>query len=227
MAGFWKYAQEDPDYLAIVDPDGTEHTRRRRARARATRSCTRCARSGCSRATRSPRCCRTASHPCTCTSPRCRPACTTCRSTTGCRRPEIAYILTGLRREGVRQPRALRRPRERGGRRGRASRPSAASRTARSPGFRSFDEVVDRAADDAARRPRDRRGDALHVGHHRQAEGREAPAHRASTPTRQRRAVHVPARPVRHHAAATATCTCRRRRTTTPRSPRSRATRCT
>jgi long-chain acyl-CoA synthetase len=24
--GFWKYAQEDPDYLAIVDPDGTEHT---------------------------------------------------------------------------------------------------------------------------------------------------------------------------------------------------------
>jgi long-chain acyl-CoA synthetase len=23
--GFWKYAQEDPDYLAIVDPDGTEH----------------------------------------------------------------------------------------------------------------------------------------------------------------------------------------------------------
>ena len=24
--GFWKYAQEDPGYLAIVDPDGTEHT---------------------------------------------------------------------------------------------------------------------------------------------------------------------------------------------------------
>jgi long-chain acyl-CoA synthetase len=24
--GFWKYAQEDPDYLAIVDPDGTEHS---------------------------------------------------------------------------------------------------------------------------------------------------------------------------------------------------------
>src|SRR3954468_9885427 len=23
--GFWKYAQEDPGYLAIVDPDGTEH----------------------------------------------------------------------------------------------------------------------------------------------------------------------------------------------------------
>ena len=24
--GFWKYAEEDPGYLAIVDPDGTEHT---------------------------------------------------------------------------------------------------------------------------------------------------------------------------------------------------------
>ena len=26
MAGFWTYAQEDPDYVAIVDPDGTEYT---------------------------------------------------------------------------------------------------------------------------------------------------------------------------------------------------------
>src|SRR5262245_6949206 len=26
MGGFWTYAQEDPDYLAIVDPDGTEFT---------------------------------------------------------------------------------------------------------------------------------------------------------------------------------------------------------
>jgi long-chain acyl-CoA synthetase len=25
MSGFWKFAQADPDYLAIVDPDGTEH----------------------------------------------------------------------------------------------------------------------------------------------------------------------------------------------------------
>ena len=24
--GFWKYAQDDPDYVAIVDPDGTEHS---------------------------------------------------------------------------------------------------------------------------------------------------------------------------------------------------------
>ena len=23
--GFWKYAQEDPGYVAIIDPDGTEH----------------------------------------------------------------------------------------------------------------------------------------------------------------------------------------------------------
>ncbi len=26
MPGFWKYAEADPDYLAVVDPDGTEHT---------------------------------------------------------------------------------------------------------------------------------------------------------------------------------------------------------
>jgi long-chain acyl-CoA synthetase len=26
MAGFWSYAQQDPDYIAIVDPDGTEFT---------------------------------------------------------------------------------------------------------------------------------------------------------------------------------------------------------
>src|SRR4051794_30553254 len=26
MPGFWKYAEDDPDYLAVVDPDGTEHT---------------------------------------------------------------------------------------------------------------------------------------------------------------------------------------------------------
>ena len=25
MAGFWSYAQQDPDYVAIVDPDGTEN----------------------------------------------------------------------------------------------------------------------------------------------------------------------------------------------------------
>ena len=41
MAGFWKYAKEDPDYVAIVDPDGTEYTsgevlaRAQPARARA------------------------------------------------------------------------------------------------------------------------------------------------------------------------------------------------
>src|SRR4051794_9273148 len=25
MSGFWKYAAAEPDHLAIVDPDGTEH----------------------------------------------------------------------------------------------------------------------------------------------------------------------------------------------------------
>ena len=26
MSGFWRYAQEDPEFVAVVDPDGTEHT---------------------------------------------------------------------------------------------------------------------------------------------------------------------------------------------------------
>jgi long-chain acyl-CoA synthetase len=26
LSGFWKYAQQDPDVVAIIDPDGTEHT---------------------------------------------------------------------------------------------------------------------------------------------------------------------------------------------------------
>ena len=26
MSGFYKYAQADPDFVAVVDPDGTEHT---------------------------------------------------------------------------------------------------------------------------------------------------------------------------------------------------------
>src|ERR1044071_225278 len=25
MSGFYKYAQQDPDFIAVVDPDGTEH----------------------------------------------------------------------------------------------------------------------------------------------------------------------------------------------------------
>ena len=25
MSGFYKYAQADPDFVAVVDPDGTEH----------------------------------------------------------------------------------------------------------------------------------------------------------------------------------------------------------
>ena len=26
MSGFYRYAQAEPDHLAVVDPDGTEHT---------------------------------------------------------------------------------------------------------------------------------------------------------------------------------------------------------
>ena len=26
MSGFYKYAAEDPGFVAVVDPDGTEHT---------------------------------------------------------------------------------------------------------------------------------------------------------------------------------------------------------
>ena len=97
--------------------------------------------------------------------------------------PEIAYILAGLRGEGVRQPRAVREARERGGRRGRHSRTRRASRHGDDSRVQLVRRARRRAVDGAAREPFQRRGDALHVGHDGQAQGREARRSSTSSPT--------------------------------------------
>ena len=56
MSGFYKYAEAEPDFVAVVDPDGTEVTRRRPARRGPTGTSTCSGRSGWRRATASPPC---------------------------------------------------------------------------------------------------------------------------------------------------------------------------
>ena len=67
------------------------------------------------------------------------------------------------------------------------------------PGFRDVEAALAEQPDHAPRRPRRRRGHALHVGHHRQAQGREAQALRLR-PRRDGRAVHRLLQPLRHPA---------------------------
>ena len=174
-----------PGYLAIVDPDGTEHARRRRAgpgqpgRARAARA------RACSRATRSRRCCPTARNPMHVylaalqaglvlradqLPPVARP-----RSRTSSQDTDAKAFVSHERFADARRARPPTRP---------ASRRERALAHGTVPGL----PLVRRA-----RRPRsrptlpddrvDRRGDALHVGHDRQAQGREARRSPTSTPT--------------------------------------------
>ena len=181
-------------------------SRRHRARAPArcspapTRSCTRCGRSGCRPATRSRRCCRTAST---------RSTVYLAALQAGWYYVPINYRLSragdrvhppGLRREGVRQPRALRRPRERGGRRGGHPGRGPARARQRSPASAPSTTSLDRAA--RRRCPRTApTGAAMHYtsGTTGKPKGvkRALAEHR---PRHERRALHVPARPVRHHA---------------------------
>ena len=55
MSGFYKYAQAEPDFVAVVDPDGTEHPPAT-SWPGPTGTSTPSARSGWRRATPSPRC---------------------------------------------------------------------------------------------------------------------------------------------------------------------------
>ena len=75
-----------------------------------------------------------------------------------------------------------------------ASQPAVGRRRARLPPDRRGDR---RPAHDAARRPHGRRGHALHVGHHRQAQGR-APRTGRRRPRRGRPVLRLPAAAVRH-----------------------------
>ena len=198
--GFWKYAQEDPGALAVVDPDGTEYSagdaagpvqphgpRVPGARTRARRR----GRGGPAERVEPGHVYLAALQAGLYYVPinyRLSP-------------PEIAYILAGLRREGVRQPRALRR-----GRRARpptrpGSRPRDRLAHRRRPGLPVVRRVPRRPA-----RPRCPRtastGAAMHYtsGTTGQAEGREAPARRPR-PRHVAPSCSRSCSAVRHHAA--------------------------
>ena len=110
--------------------------------------------------------------------------------------PEIAYIIQDSGAKAIVSARALRRG-DRGGRRrgGRARRRAAGPR--RRPRLPRRRGRARGAARHAPRRPRRRRRHALHVGHHRQAQGREAQALRLRS-RRDGRAVHRLLQPLRH-----------------------------
>ena len=179
MAGFWKLRGR----RSRLPRD--RRSRRHRASRPATcsraptRSCTRCVRSGSKPATRVAACCPNGSQP-DARVPRRAAGRLVLRAdqlpALGAR-DRLHPRKTPTRRRSISHERS---PIGRGGRRrrGRHPRREAASRTARSRASASFADARRPAARPPARRPLDRRGDALHVGHDRQAEGREARARR-------------------------------------------------
>ena len=203
MSGFLKYAQADPDHVAIVDPDGTEHRAGRDVLGRANQVVARPARGG-SRgpATRSRRC-----------SPTVEPDAAHLARAVGLlvlrpdqlppERARDRVHPRGLRGEGIREPRALRRARRRGSRRS-GHRARYAPHTARCP-FRSLRRDRRLRATTASEDRKTGASMHLHVGHHRPAQGRAPPA-AGSTPTH-RRDLHVLLLDLRHPAARRATCT--------------------
>ena len=177
------------------------------------------------RATRSPCCCPTAPRCSSSTSPsrqagfylmpdqlppRRRP-----RSPTSCRTREAKVFVAHERFADARHGRGRR---DRVPRR-RAASPSAAT----SPGFRSYAELNDGQPTDAARRPHDRRGHELHVGHDRAARRACAARCRASTPRPAAARLRRDAATCSGSSRTTTTCTSSARRCTTPRCWRSRA----
>ena len=214
MAGFWTIAEEVPDHLATVEPDGTEITAGD-VLARANQLV-----HGLRALGLEPGDCVATVLPNgaaddRCSSPRCRPAGTSRRSTPALAARDRVHPQR-LRGEGVHQPRALRRARAARRPKKRASPPrhglSPARSRASARSTRSLDRQPTTLPDDRS----DGRGDALHVGHHRQAQGRAARARRVD-PDTSARAGHVPARCSASRRAAT-TCTSHARRSTTPRS---------
>ena len=196
MSGFYKYAQAEPDFVAVVDPDGTEHAGRRPPGAgQPLRPPAPLARAGEGRQRRRrPPERRAAGRGV----PRRAagrlvlradqlPALGARRSPTSSRTPGAKAIVSHERYAEVIAAAA-----DEAGVPGRG--PPRPRHRARLPRRRGR---ARRAARHAPRRPRRRRRHALHVGHHRQAQGREAQAQRRR-PRRDGRAVHRLLQPVRH-----------------------------
>ena len=196
--GFWRLAEADPERLALVGPDGTERTagdlldrgqpgrqrpsgprpggrrHRRRAAAQLDRADRAVPRAPCRSGSTSRRSTSTSS------GPRWRTSSPT--ATPRCSWPTSA------------SPRSPRTPSTRP-----ASRPRRRFAVGAIDGFRPLAELYRRPADHRARGPHHRRGDALHVGHHRPPQGREARPVR-DRPERHGRAHGLPAEPLRHRA---------------------------
>ena len=177
--GFWERAQEDPGWLAAVDPDGTEHTAgdllarvnqlvhalRALAAARRDRGLV-----------------PNGIAPVELYLAALQAGWYYMPINWHFTGPEIAYIVRDSRGEGVLRARALRaRPARRRRRGGRP--PGRPARYGTVPGFRPVGELARGQPRHRARGPDRGRGDALHVGHHRQAQGREARSSPASIPT--------------------------------------------
>ena len=179
--GFWKIAEAFPDHLALVDPDEREISAgellascnqlvhglrahgapaRRRGRDAAAQR-----RRGV-RAVPRRRSGRLLPHP----------------DQLAPRRPRDRVHRAGLRSEGVRRARALRRARQGRGRRDRLPRRGPLRRRRRHRHVPRVRGAEGRSADHRARRPPDGPGHELHVGHDRAPEGRAARAARTSTP---------------------------------------------
>ena len=126
-----------------------------------TATSTPCAPSGWRRATRSPWCSPTASSRSRCTSPALQAGWYYVPINYRLSAPEIAYIVAGLRGEGHRVARALRRRDRRGRRRGRAARRRPGSRTAPSPGSSDVEAALAAPARHPSRRTA-RAGAAMH-----------------------------------------------------------------
>ena len=196
--GFWALAHENPDKLALVAPDGTEYTRRRAAgpdqpggpRAAGARPAARGRgghpppqRGGDVRAVPGRPAGRLVPGPDQPPPDRAR----------GRLHPE------GLRGQGLRRPRAVRRGGRRRRRRGRAARRRGRFAVGRDRRLRLLRHHAGHPAHHRSRRPHHRRRHELHLGHHRQPQGGVPAAERRHPRGGGHRPVRDPL-PVRHPA---------------------------
>ncbi len=228
--GFWVHATEDPSYIAVVDPDGTEHTAGELL-ARSNQLVHGLRALGLQPGDAIAEILPNGVAPVELFLAATQAGLYLTPINFHLTGPEIAYIVEGLRGEGGLRAPALRRRWHRGGRRarlpeGRAVRVRNLRRGRWHPGLPFGRGARRRTTDDGTRRSSTRADDALHVGHHRSAEGCAPRAARRRRRRQRRDELAVP-HAVRHPAEGRQRPSRSPRRTTTPRSRRSAATRCT
>ena len=172
--GFFRLATADPDRETLVAPDGTILTAGELHAARQPDRQRPAGHRACGPTTPSPWCCPTASRCSPPTSPAPRSGCYVTPINHHLVGPEIAYIVSDSEAKALlgheRFAGELAKVVDGAGRR-RSARRSPIGDVAGLPAVR---RARRRPARHAAGRPGRRRADALHVGHHRQAQGRQA-----------------------------------------------------